>query len=92
MKKIWAIHEDSDGGLWFGTRTGGLYRWRSGKLTHYTASQGLASNGIYEFLEDRKNNLWMSGPNGISAINRRELDAIADGHITPDGSHALRRF
>lgn len=28
-EKVWAIHEDSDGGLWFGTRTGGLYRWRS---------------------------------------------------------------
>jgi signal transduction histidine kinase len=66
--------------MWFGTRTGGLYRWRSGKLTHYTATQGLASNGIYELLEDRKNNLWMSGPNGISAINRHELDAIADDH------------
>jgi ligand-binding sensor domain-containing protein/signal transduction histidine kinase len=78
-EKIWALHEDSDGGLWFGTRTAGLYRWRSGKLTHYTSSQGLASNGIYELLEDRKNNLWMSGPNGISAINRRELDGIADG-------------
>jgi ligand-binding sensor domain-containing protein/signal transduction histidine kinase len=79
-EKVWAIHEDSDGGLWFGTRTGGLYRWRSEKLTHYTATQGLASNGIYELLEDRKNNLWMSGPNGISAINRHELDAIADDH------------
>jgi streptogramin lyase/two-component sensor histidine kinase len=77
-EKVWAIHEDSDGGLWFGTRTAGLYRWRSGKLTHYSATQGLASNGIYELLEDRKNNLWMSGPNGISAINRHELDAIAD--------------
>jgi ligand-binding sensor domain-containing protein/signal transduction histidine kinase len=77
-EKVWAIHEDADGGLWFGTRTAGLYRWRSGKLDHYTSSQGLASNGIYEVLEDRKNNLWMSGPNGISAINRHDLDAIAD--------------
>jgi ligand-binding sensor domain-containing protein/signal transduction histidine kinase len=77
-EKVWAIHEDSDGGLWFGTRTGGLYRWRSGKLTHYTATQGLASNGIYELLEDRKGALWISGPNGISAVNRHELDAIAD--------------
>jgi len=77
-EKIWAIHEDSDGGLWFGTRTGGLYRWRSGVLTHYTTAQGLASNGIYELLEDSNNNLWMSGPNGISAVSRKELDAIAD--------------
>jgi len=56
----------------------GLYRWRSGKLTHYTVAQGLASSGIYELLEDRNNNLWMSGPNGISVISRPELDAVGD--------------
>lgn len=77
-EKIWAIHEDSDGGLWFGTRTGGLYRWRSDVLTHYTTAQGLSSNGIYELLEDGNNNLWISGPNGISALSRKELDDIAD--------------
>jgi ligand-binding sensor domain-containing protein/signal transduction histidine kinase len=82
-EKIWAIHEDSDGSLWFGTRTGGLYRWRSGVMTHYTTAQGLASNGIYELLEDSNNNLWMSGPNGISAVSRKELDAIADRSKRP---------
>ncbi len=88
-EKVWAIHEDSDGSLWFGTRTGGLYRWRSGTLTHYTTAQGLASNGIYELLEDAKNNLWISGPNGISAVRRKELDAIADH---PAGSVALSLY
>jgi ligand-binding sensor domain-containing protein/signal transduction histidine kinase len=82
-EKIWAIREDSDGGLWFGTRTGGLYRWRFGKLAHYTTAQGLASNSIYEMLEDRRGNFWISGPNGISAISRRELDIIADDPTHP---------
>jgi ligand-binding sensor domain-containing protein/signal transduction histidine kinase len=82
-EKIWAIREDSDGGLWFGTRTGGLYRWRFGKLAHYTTAQGLASNSIYEMLEDRRGNFWISGPNGISAISRRELDVIADDPTHP---------
>lgn len=82
-EKIWAIREDSDGGLWFGTRSGGLYRWRFGKLTHYTTTQGLASNSIYELLEDGKNNFWISGPNGISVINRRELDVIAENPSHP---------
>lgn len=77
-EKIWAIHEDSDGGLWFGTRTGGLFRWRSGKLARFTAAQGLASNSIYEILEDKNENFWLSGPNGISVVSRRELDGIAD--------------
>jgi ligand-binding sensor domain-containing protein len=83
-EKIWAIRQDSDGGLWFGTRTGGLYRWRFGKLTHFTTAQGLASNSIYELLEDRTGNFWLSGPNGISVISRRELDVIAG-----DPSHPL---
>jgi len=82
-EKIWAIREDSDGGLWFGTRTGGLYRWRFGKLSHYTTAQGLASNSIYEMLEDGRGNFWISGPNGISVINRRELDAIAENPSQP---------
>jgi ligand-binding sensor domain-containing protein/signal transduction histidine kinase len=83
-EKIWAIREDSDGGLWFGTRTGGLYRWRFGKLVHFTTAQGLASNSIYELLQDRRDNFWISGPNGISVISRRELDTIAE-----DPSHPL---
>jgi ligand-binding sensor domain-containing protein/signal transduction histidine kinase len=82
-EKIWAIREDSDGGLWFGTRTGGLYRWRFGKLTHFTTAQGLASNSIYELLEDGRGNFWISGPNGISVINRRELDVIAENPSHP---------
>jgi ligand-binding sensor domain-containing protein/signal transduction histidine kinase len=78
-EKIWALHEDSDGGLWFGTRTGGLYRWRGGRLSHYTVNQGLSSNGIFELLEDAKGTMWISGPNGISAVSRRDLDTLADG-------------
>ena len=77
-EKIWAIHQDPNGGLWFGTRAGGLYRWQSGKLTHYTVAQGLASNSIYELLEDRNGKLWISGPNGISVMSRRDLEVAAD--------------
>jgi ligand-binding sensor domain-containing protein/signal transduction histidine kinase len=77
-EKVWAIHEDPDGGLWFGTRNNGLFRWRLRKLTHYTMSQGLASNSIYQILEDKQGRFWMSGPNGISLLDRHELDLAAD--------------
>jgi signal transduction histidine kinase/ligand-binding sensor domain-containing protein len=76
--KVWAIHEDSDGGLWFGTRDNGLYRLREGKLTHFTAEDGLASNAIYQILEDASGHLWLSGPNGVALVNRHELDAQAE--------------
>ena len=78
QEKVWAIHQDPDGGLWFGTRTGGLYRWQTAKLTHYTVAQGLASNSIYELLEDHNGKLWASGPNGISVMNRRDLEMLVD--------------
>jgi signal transduction histidine kinase/ligand-binding sensor domain-containing protein len=77
-EKVWSIHEDGDGGLWFGTRSNGLYRWRGSRVTHYSTAQGLASNSIYQIVEDRKGGLWLSGPNGISLLQRRELDEAAD--------------
>jgi len=76
--KIWTIHEDADGGLWFGTRNSGLFRYRDGKVAHYTTKDGLAGNAIYQILEDNAGRFWMSGPNGISLLNRHELDAQAD--------------
>jgi ligand-binding sensor domain-containing protein/signal transduction histidine kinase len=75
--KVWAIHEDSDGGLWFGTRNNGLFRFRSGVLAHFTTADGLASDAIYDVLEDSNGHLWMSGPNGISMVSRTELEAQA---------------
>jgi len=76
--KVWAIHEDADGGLWFGTRTSGLYLWKNGQLTAFTTAQGLANNSIYEILEDRNQNLWLSGPGGISSIGRHDLELTAE--------------
>ncbi len=76
--KIWAMHEDAEGGIWFGTRNNGLYRYRDGKLAHFSAEDGLANNAVYQILEDRLGHLWMSGPSGISLLNRHELDAQAE--------------
>ncbi len=77
-EKVWTIHEDRDGGLWFGTRGGGLIRWRAAKLTSFNSGQGLASNSIYQILEDARGTFWMSGPNGISSVARHDLDWLAE--------------
>jgi len=75
--KVWAIHEDADGGLWFGTRNNGFFRYRGGKLAHFTTTDGLPGNAIYQILEDSFAHLWISGPNGVTLLNRHELDAQA---------------
>jgi signal transduction histidine kinase/ligand-binding sensor domain-containing protein len=79
--KVWAIDEDADGTLWFGTRDNGLYRLHGGKLAHFTVDDGLASNAIYQILEDGEGHFWMSGPNGISLVNRHDLDAQAESPV-----------
>jgi ligand-binding sensor domain-containing protein/signal transduction histidine kinase len=76
--KVWAIHLDADGGLWFGTRDNGLFRYRDGKLAHYTQADGLPGNAVYQILEDSAYHLWISGPNGVAMVNRKELDDQAD--------------
>jgi signal transduction histidine kinase/ligand-binding sensor domain-containing protein len=75
--KVWAIHEDPEGGMWFGTRGSGLFRWKQGSISVYTTARGLASNSIYQILEDRYGWFWMSGPNGISSVSRHDLDRMA---------------
>ncbi len=75
--KIWTIHEDVDGGLWFGTRNNGLFRYRDGKLAQFSDADGLPGNAIYQILEDGAGHLWLSGPNGVAQVNRHELDEQA---------------
>ena len=92
-EKIWAIHDDRDGGLWFGTRGAGLFRWRDGKLTEFGAAEGLAAS-IYQILEDERGTFWMSGPNAILAVSRKDLDRLAEHpgfHPGSDSLWTLRR-
>lgn len=58
-----AIHEDDDGGLWFGTDSGRLLKFVDGELTEHTAiAQGAAINAM---LRDRHDNLWLATETGL---------------------------
>jgi len=75
--KIWAMHQDGAGVLWLATRNNGLFRWDGTRLAHFTTDNGLASNAIYQILGDNADHLWLSSPNGISLLNRRDLESAA---------------
>ena len=80
-EKVWSILEDAHGAIWFGTRDHGLFRYRSGELAHFTVAQGLASNSIFQLLEDRFDQLWISSPNIISSIPLAGFDAAPSEKI-----------
>jgi ligand-binding sensor domain-containing protein/signal transduction histidine kinase len=77
-ERIWAIYIDSAGSLWLGTRGNGLVRIRNGRIARLTTRNGLLSNSIYQILADG-DQFWMSSPAGVFAVDRSELDAVAEG-------------
>lgn len=65
------IHEDRNKELWIGTQGGGLFLFhrKDGQFTQYTTNDGLPSNMLLRFLEDKSGNLWISTFNGLTKFN-----------------------
>jgi ligand-binding sensor domain-containing protein/signal transduction histidine kinase len=80
QEKIWSIHVEPDS-LWLGTRGGGLLRCKEGKITRFTTNNGLISNSIYQIVDDKRGNLWMSSPVGVFSVARDGLDRTANGSV-----------
>jgi ligand-binding sensor domain-containing protein/signal transduction histidine kinase len=77
--KVWSMLEDPGNGVWFGARGNGLYRLKDGVLRHLTAREGLPGNNVYQLIDDRQGNLWMSGSFGVASIPWDQVNRVADG-------------
>jgi PAS domain S-box-containing protein len=76
VQDILAIAQTGDGDLWFGGY-GGLYRWRSGLLSHFKV-EAPAVGSIYQ---DREGTLWIGGsmeerPGGLFRFHEGKLQQI----------------
>jgi signal transduction histidine kinase/ligand-binding sensor domain-containing protein len=76
-----ALYEDRDGVLWIGTYDGGMARFQNGRFTRYTTRDGLFDDGAFQILEDARGFLWMSSNRGIYRVNKREMNAFAEGRL-----------
>lgn len=76
---VGCIREDKQKKIWIGTNNGGLNRYdtQTGKFTHYTVADGLASNDVKYLHVDEANDCVYIGTHtgGLSILNRRT------GHI-----------
>jgi len=70
---IGAFIRDTDGNLWVGTYTKGLYYCKpDGKIIKtFDTSNGLPNNTIKSIIEDNQGNLWISSNSGISRLDRK---------------------
>lgn len=68
------IHRDKAGSFWFGSRSGGLVKFRDGKIEKvYDHNNGLQSNYILSVVEDREGNIYVGTHSGGMSV------------ISPDG-------
>jgi Two component regulator propeller len=97
-RKVWSLREDSEGKLWIGTHGAGLFLLKGEKLAQFTSKPGLPSNKIHFIAEDTQGSLWMSGPSGIAAVSRRDLETLSQQYSAqpsssqPSGQLAVRVY
>lgn len=65
---VFAIAEDSNGNLWFGTLSRGLmvYKYQLGQWQNFTTADGLIADNVTALAIDDKDNLWVGTNAGVS--------------------------
>jgi ligand-binding sensor domain-containing protein len=63
-----ALFLDRSNALWVGTVGQGIYRDYSGRADHFRGADGLSSDSIYGFYQDREGNLWVVTSKGIDCF------------------------
>lgn len=83
--RVWAIAQDLEGILWFGTQRG-LVRYDGRDLRTYTAADGLAHDDVSALLVDASGTLWVATEGGVSRLEGESFHSYttADG-LAGDG-------
>jgi len=76
--------ESENGIYWIATEGAGLKRVcltdsTVTSITSYTTAEGMTTNVIYQFLEDRMGNFWLMSDSGILRVSKSELESFANG-------------
>jgi len=76
---VWTIEEDPDGAIWASTYGGGLFYILNGKVTQFSALNGLFEDTILSMIQDNDQNFWMCTYHGIYKVSKKELLDIVHG-------------
>ena len=66
---VTALLRDRDEGLWIGTANSGVYRVHAGRAEHLGGADGLSSDSVQSFYEDREGNVWVATSRGIDRFH-----------------------
>jgi len=74
-----STNDGKDRVIWLATHGAGLKRLQKGKLTSFTTANGMTTDFIYQFFEDRQGNFWLMSDSGILRVSKSELNRFAAG-------------
>jgi len=84
--EVQALFLDRENALWIGTVKQGIYRIHARKVDHFYSADGLSSDAVYRFYEDREGNLWVATSKGIDCFRdvRVATFSTREGLATPE--------
>ena len=72
-----ALFNDRENNLWVGTNSQGISRIHGSDVDHYVSADGLSSDFVNDFLEDREGNLWVATSNGIDMFRDFRVNTLS---------------
>lgn len=84
--RLWCIHEDDQGDLWFGSNGAGVYRYDGEALEQFSAESGLAGDTVRGIHDDGRGGLLVSTTDGVSRFDGQDWsDVEVVEHSGTDG-------
>src|SRR5215470_711762 len=95
--EVYSLFVDRQNALWVGTGGHGIYRIYKGQVDTFSAANGLSSDAISGFYEDREGNMWIATSEGVDCFRDTRLisfstrqgllaDSIGSVLATKDGT------
>ena len=83
-----AAYQDRKGDLWFGTMHDGAVRYDGKTLRCFTEKDGLPTNVVTCFAEDKQGNLWVGTHAGVCNFDGEKFTRIGSANGLPDASRS----
>lgn len=66
--QVSALFLDHQNALWIGTQDQGIYRLNGDKVDRFTSADGLSSDSVTGFYEDREGDIWIATSEGVDCF------------------------
>jgi ligand-binding sensor domain-containing protein len=89
--EVQALFRDRENALWIATLRQGVYRINGRKVDHFYSANGLSSDYVNQFYEDREGNLWVVTSSGIDCFRDMPVASFStrEGLATPEVDSVL---